>query len=150
MLQIHRFVPSLLCIPFMNKIQAGNRKSRLDKVGFYLSVLCAVHCASTPLLVAVLPLLSTELLHNSTLELALVGTTVVIAGGVLLRDYLHIHKNIAPLLLLLAGFAAKLLGLFVLGQQYEPVIITSGAAFIILAYIVNWRMRATHNATCKC
>ncbi len=134
----------------MNKIQAGNRKSRLDKVGFFLSVLCAVHCASTPLLVAILPLLGTELLHNPTLELALVGTTVVIAGGVLLKDYLQVHKNIAPLLLLLAGFGAKLLGLFVFGQRYEPVVITSGAAFIILAYIVNWRMRATHQTTCKC
>ena len=134
----------------MSKIQATNGKNRLDKVGFFLSLLCAVHCASMPLLVAVIPLMGAGFLHNPILELILLSTTVVIAGVILIKDYLQTHKSLIPILLLLAGVAAKLSGIFIFGQQYEPVIITSGAAFVLLAYLANWRLRAAHRAACKC
>jgi hypothetical protein len=134
----------------MKKVQAINRKSKWDKVGFFLSLLCAVHCASMPLLIAIIPLIGAEFLHNPLLELILIGTTVIIAGAILIKDYLHIHKSFAPIGLLLIGIAAKLSGIFIFGQQYEPVVVTSGAAFILLAYIANWRLRATHKTHCKC
>ena len=134
----------------MKRIQANNGKSRWDKVGFFLSLLCAVHCASMPLLIAVIPLTGAGFLHNPILEIALLSTTVLIAGIILIKDYLHIHKTFTPLCLLLVGVAAKLSGIFIFGQQYEPVIITSGAAFILLAYLANWRLRAIHRPACKC
>jgi uncharacterized membrane protein HdeD (DUF308 family) len=133
----------------MKKVQATNVKSKWDKLGFFLSLVCAVHCASMPLLVALLPLVGAGFLHNPVLELVLMGTAVLIAGIILIKDYLQIHKSFIPLWLLLAGVAAKLSGIFIFGHQYEPVIITSGAAFILLAYIANWRLRVTHRTACK-
>ena len=134
----------------MKKVQAHNGKSRLDRVGFFLSIVCAVHCASMPLLIAIIPLIGAEFLHNPILEMVLIGTTVLIAGSILIKDYLQLHRSFIPLGLLLLGVAAKLSGIFIFGHQYEPVIITSGAAFILLAYIANWRLRATHRTDCKC
>jgi uncharacterized membrane protein HdeD (DUF308 family) len=134
----------------MKKVQATTGKSRWDKVGFFLSLLCAVHCASMPLLVAIIPLIGAGFIHNPVLELVLIGTTVVIAGIILIKDYLQVHRSFIPSGLLLLGVIAKLCGLFIFEHQYEPVIITSGAAFILLAYIANWRLRATHRAACKC
>jgi purine-cytosine permease-like protein len=102
-----------------------------------------------PLLVAVIPLLGAGFLHNPLLELFLMGTAVFIAGAILIKDYLTIHRSFAPIGLLLAGVAAKLLGIFIFEHQYEPVVVTSGAAFILLAYIANWRLRASHRTHCK-
>ena len=134
----------------MKKVQAHTGKSRWDKAGFILSLICAIHCASMPLLIAVIPLIGADFLHNPVLEITLIGTAVVIAGSILIKDYRQVHKNFTPLFLLLLGVVAKLSGIFVFGHQYEPVIITSGAAFILLAYIANWRLRATHRPSCKC
>jgi membrane associated rhomboid family serine protease len=103
-----------------------------------------------PLLVTLLPLLGSTFLHNSILELVLIGSTVSIAGVLILKDYFQLHRNLLPVLLLILGVAAKLLGIFVLQHQYEPVIITSGAAFILLSYVANWRLKTIHKATCKC
>lgn len=133
----------------MNQEISLNQKSRLEKAGVWLSVLCAVHCVSMPLLVALLPLLGSEMLHNPVLELSLIGTTVAIAGFIIGKDYLRVHRNLLPVGLLAVGVLAKLLGLFVLEHSYEPVVITSGAAFFVLAFIANWRLRAQHHA-CKC
>lgn len=134
----------------MKKVQAINGKGRWDKVGFFLSLACAVHCASMPLLIAVIPLIGAGFLHNPVVEMALISTTVLIAGSILIKDYVQIHKNFTPIGLLLLGIFAKLSGIFIFGHQYEPVVITSGAAFILLAYIANWRLRAIHRTDCKC
>lgn len=125
-------------------------KNKWSKIGFFLSLLCAIHCASTPLLLAILPLMGSHFLHNQSLELFLIGITILLAGIIMLRDYLHIHKHALPLVLLVLGIVAKSLGIFVFQQTYEPVIITSGAAFILLAYVANWRLRGSHQAACKC
>jgi hypothetical protein len=134
----------------MAKYRIRPATNKWSKVGLSLSFLCAIHCASTPLLIALLPMMGSEFLHNQALELSLIGITVLIAGVILLRDYLHTHKNTLPLLLLTAGVVAKFLAIFVFQQTYEPVVITSGAAFILLAYVANWRLRSTHHAHSKC
>ncbi|QHT70601.1 MerC domain-containing protein [Rhodocytophaga rosea] len=134
----------------MPKHKVSPATNKWNKVGVSLSFLCAIHCASTPLLIALLPMMGSELLHNPALELSLIGITVLIAGVILIRDYRHTHRNTLPLLLLLAGVLAKFLAIFVFQQTYEPVIITSGAAFILLAYVANWRLRSTHHVHNKC
>lgn len=134
----------------MQKSRVIAGKSKWSRVGFSLSVLCAIHCASMPFLVALLPLMGSQLLHNPTLEIILMGTTILIAGIIMVKDYRHIHKNLLPLFLLSLGIGAKCLGLFVLQHSYEPVIITSGAAFILVSYIANWRLRVVNTVTCKC
>ena len=134
----------------MKNVQTSNRRSGLDKIGFFLSLLCAVHCASMPLLVALLPLVGAGFLHNPVIELVLIGSTILLAGAILIKDYRTIHRNYTPLVLLFVGLTVKLLGIFIFQHQYEPVIITSGAAFILLAYVANWRLRATHRPACKC
>ena len=134
----------------MQKDQIAERKNKWDRIGFFLSILCAIHCASMPLLITLLPLLASTFLHNSMLELVLIGSTVSIAGVLILKDYFQLHRNLLPLSLLILGVSAKLLGIFVLQHQYEPVIITSGAAFILLSYIANWKLRTIHKTACKC
>lgn len=134
----------------MHKSQVHAGKSKWSRVGFSLSILCAIHCASTPLLVAVLPLMGSAFLHNPALEFTLIGLTVLIAGIIMGKDYMYTHKNPLPLILLSLGITVKCIGLFVLQQSYEPVIITSGTAFILLSYIANWRLRIVHAASCKC
>jgi uncharacterized membrane protein HdeD (DUF308 family) len=135
----------------MPKQKVSPANNKWSKVGFSLSFLCAIHCASAPLLITLLPMLGSDLLHNQALELGLIGITLLIAGIILMKDYRQMHKNALPLLLLAVGIAAKFLAIFVFQQTYEPVVITSGAAFILLAYIVNWRLRSTHHhAHTKC
>ncbi len=117
---------------------------KLEKVGFYLSVLCAIHCIATPVLLTVLPFLGSSLLEDHSWELWFIAGSVLLAGIVLFKDYKR-HLNYLPLLLLVASSLTKLCELWWLGEQYEFITGTVGAAFIASAYYFNWKYKA---ATC--
>lgn len=72
--------------------ESSSALSRSDTVGIALSVLCAIHCAATPVLLAMLPALGLSTFGLSTLEQpwvhqALFVGCVLLAGFALLRGF---------------------------------------------------------------
>ncbi len=120
--------------------------SKVEKVGFYLSVACAIHCIATPILITLLPFLGSSFVGNHSWELWFIGGSLVLAAIILFTDYLK-HKNLIPMSLLLGTLVIKTLEILWLEHQYEFITGSLGAFFIALAYFLNWKYKAK---ACAC
>jgi hypothetical protein len=76
--------------------------SRLERIGSGASLLCAVHCAATPLIVTALPFLGHQISNAHWVEVLLIGTAACIGYATLGASFRR-HGRVAPLLLLTLG-----------------------------------------------
>jgi hypothetical protein len=113
------------------------RAGRLDQLGMVASLACAIHCAALPLVATLLPLLGLEFLANPTVEMVMIGLSLIIGIWSLTGSY-PLHKKRAPMLVLLAGFSFIALGHF-LFETAEAVLIPIGGFTIAAAHYLNWR-----------
>lgn len=112
----------------------------LDRLGIVLSVVCAVHCALTPILVAVAPLLFTaEFEWRTKVALVSLASVALVVGFIS-------HKSFVPVYWL--GLALGLLGLSHYGEslpafshaeawEISTTVFASGA--LIMAHLANSR-----------
>lgn len=120
--------------------------SKIEKAGFYLSIACAIHCVATPVLITLLPFLGSTFVGNHDWEIWFIGGSLVLAGIILVNDYLK-HKNLIPLLLLLGTVLVKTFEILWSGHRYEFITGSLGAVFIASAYFLNWKYKAK---ACNC
>ncbi len=91
--------------------------ARLSKAGSMISLVCAVHCALTPLALLALPLLAAQyggafegvfgVVFSHSFEWVFLGVIVVIAGFGVLATY-PVHGDRRPAMLTIAGFLVLL------------------------------------------
>lgn len=117
------------------------RSFSLDKVGIWVSSLCAVHC----LLLPILPLLASTVVGEEWFERTILMVSILVGFVSLLVSAIRQHGQYYPLLLMLAGG-------FVywhkheLGHHWEPLVITIGAAMIVAGHWLNLRL----SRQCEC
>jgi MerC mercury resistance protein len=121
--------------------------SYLAKLGAGLSLACAVHCATLPLLVTFLPLFGISFLESHEFELGFLGLSVVLALYVLGRDYQNLHKKNTAILLAISGFSVIILGHYL--PEFESFLAVIGGLVLFGAYLVNWRLNRQVKV-CKC
>lgn len=112
---------------------------RADRVGAFASFLCAVHCASWPLLLALLPALGATFLASEWLERGFVVFATLLALASLLSAYRH-HRRLAALTVLVPGLALIWFGSF--GPWHHDLIphailMTCGGLFVAGAHLRN-------------
>ncbi len=117
--------------------------SRLSVAGSIISLVCAVHCALTPLVLLVLPLLAAQsggilegvlsFVFSPSAEWAFLGMIVVIAGFGVLATY-PVHRDRRPALLTIAGFLT-LLSVRLLLEQNSSLELTGG---LLGALMIAW------------
>lgn len=86
---------------------------RLSKAGSMISLVCAVHCALTPLALLALPLLAVQYggafehvlgaVFSHSFEWVFLGVIVVVAGFGVLATY-QVHGDVRPAFLTVVGF----------------------------------------------
>jgi hypothetical protein len=118
--------------------------NKIEKLGFYLSVACAIHCIATPVLITVLPFLGSSLVNHSW-EIWFIGGSLILAGTLLYTDFRK-HQNPLPLVLLGASLLTKLVEILWLGDSFEFITGSIGALFIAAAYYFNWK----YKKACSC
>lgn len=119
-----------------------------ERLGLMATGVCAVHCALTPLLVSLLPMMGLGALLNPRVEWALVGLAIALGAGTIVPAYRHHHHRVAPVVLFVIG-AACLLGAHAIvphGSIAEIPTAFLGALGLSSAQIVNARLRHT----CPC
>ena len=130
-----------------------HRHSLFDRFGATGSLLCALHCALTPLLLAALPSLGLSLWFDGSLEAALVSF-VTLLGLLSLGWSYRRHRALRALGLLVPGLAALWAGLLYapLHESVVPhaVVMTFGGTLVGLAHLLNLRLNHghVHDATC--
>jgi hypothetical protein len=109
-------------------------------------LLCAIHCAAMPALVAMAPALS----KNEIVEVWLLGISVIVASGALWFGARRHGRSVVwiPVSLGLTFWGASLAGLF----QPLPEVLTTTAASLTVAGGLIWNSRflSTSEEGCHC
>lgn len=115
----------------------------LDRFGATGSLLCALHCAALPVLLALLPSLGLAFLFDHDVEIGLVAFVSLLGLGSLGWGYRR-HRRWHALGLLLPALALLWAGVTYppWHQQQWPhaLVMTAGGGLVALAHLVNLRL----------
>ena len=128
-------------------------RSLLDRFGATGSMICAVHCALTPVLLAAIPSLGLSAWLGDGFERGFVLFVTVVGLFSLLWGYRR-HRAFRALSLLLIGLAVLWAGVYY-PPLHHPVVIhaivmTLGGTLVGLAHIVNLRLNHWHIHDASC
>lgn len=124
-------------------------ESNFGKVGAWLSLACAVHCVVEPIVLPLLPLAGIILPVSRTMEISLIGASILLALWNFSRGFLA-HENGRLFIILAVALVFIGGGIFVgmredINHFWEPAFVASGA--LILASGQFWNRRLHKN--CK-
>jgi len=113
-----------------------------DRVGATASLLCALHCAALPFVLAVLPTLGLGWLADHLFERIFIAIASAFALTVLIRGY-RLHRSPRPLAWLLPGLALLWLGGYVVDGHdtigLHALLVSVGGSCLALAHVINLR-----------
>ena len=112
-------------------------KLNLDALGVTTSLLCAIHCALLPLLVATLPIMGVNIIHNARFEYGMIGLAFTIGIAALWHGFRQHHHRILPVLLFSCGMI--LLIAKQIWHAYELAILPFALLPILGAHWLNFR-----------
>ena len=113
------------------------RKINWDVLGITASVLCAIHCAVLPLLLASLPILGINIIHNAYFEYGMILLAFLIGSWALLHGFRRHHRRLTPLLLFTGGLL--LLVAKQIWHAYELRFLPFAVVLIVGAHVLNFR-----------
>lgn len=112
-------------------------------VGFWASLLCAIHCMAMPLVVMAGSMYGVQVSEHSSLEVPILSIAVLFAVIMVVRYYFH-HRNSLPLLLLIAGVSLLLVSVI----SHAHLLTILGSLVLASAQLYNTylhhRMGCTH------
>lgn len=121
-----------------------NNKHGMHQFSFILSVLCAIHCLTLPIIISVLPTVSQFLHLNLWLEVLML-VVIFLTGFLVFFKDLKIHKHYLPMVIFIIGLIVVILNhLYV--SNYTTLISIIGGILLISSHIINWRL---HKLSCK-
>ena len=127
--------------------------SLLDRLGATGSLLCAIHCALLPALIALLPSLGIAAWLDDGFERGFVAFATLLGLSTLVWGYRR-HRAVRALWMLLPGLAALWLG-----TGYEPlhhavvphaIVMTLGGTLVGMAHLANLRLNHGHVHDARC
>jgi len=125
----------------------------LDRIGATGSLVCAVHCALLPLLLALLPSLGLASWLGEGFELGFVLFASLFGLAILAWSYRR-HRTLRALALLVPGLAGLWAGILIAPLHHallpHALIMTLGGTLVGLAHLANLRLNHghVHDASC--
>jgi hypothetical protein len=116
-----------------------------EKLGVFLSMLCAIHCLALPIVLFAAPYLASSFAFSVKMEWILVLISFGMALLLLWQDYLK-HRKPMPLYFLGLGVFIKVVDTLVGVKSIEWIFGLSLGVFITLAYWYNYK----HKTACTC
>ena len=113
-------------------------KINLDVLGITASVLCAIHCAVLPLVLASLPGLGIKIIHNAYFEYGMILLAFLVGSWALLHGFRRHHGRLIPLLLFTGGLL--LLVAKQIWHAYELRFLPFAVVLIVGAHVLNYRL----------
>lgn len=126
--------------------------SRTDIFGIVASSVCAIHCAATPLVIAILPTVAGEVWESELVHQICAGAVTLFC---LLAAYQGFkkHYDILLMLPLFAGLILVLTATFGLPEElhehYETPVLCLGSVALIIGHILNIRKLASCCHACE-
>ena len=120
------------------------KKLNLDALGVTASILCAIHCAVLPLLVASLPILGIDILQNPLFEYGMIALAFVIGTTALWHGFNRHHRRLTPWLLFTGGMSCLIAK--EIWSAYELLILPFAVLLIVSAHWLNYRWCRRHHS----
>jgi MerC mercury resistance protein len=120
----------------MKQTAASPWSARLDLVGTCVSLMCALHCLTVPLLVTVLPLAGAGVLLGGSLEVLFIAASVVLATGSLCWGFRQ-HRRWQMFIVLGTALTMIAVGRFLARESFELVFVVMGAAVLAGGHLLN-------------
>ena len=125
------------------------KSSTSGKIGTALSLGCAVHCLSFPLIVPFIPAVGKGLLFSHTTEILIISLAIIFGIITLWHGYYKHHRNIAVFPLFSAGVMIILTGFFMHAPhnevQFTPsfstILLVIGGVLMGAAQIINFSLQ---------
>lgn len=125
----------------------------LDRLGAYGSILCAIHCALLPVVIALLPALGLISMGNDRFEQAFVVFATLLGLFSLIQGYRR-HGVVRALGLLIPGLLVLWLAVLYAPLHHSlvphAIAMTFGGTLVGLAHVANLRLNHghVHDASC--
>ena len=113
--------------------------TKLDKLGIWVSSLCALHCLALPVLIPLLPLVGSSFFAQVWFERTILTFSLIVGAVALISGAVRYHGKYYPLILLFTG-GAIYWHKDIFGHHYEPFTIALGAALIVAGHWFNMRL----------
>ena len=107
----------------------------LDRAGATLSILCAIHCMATPLILIALPAAAK---HSEVAEAWIVATSSFI-GFCAIRASWRRNDALLPRIGIALGLTSIIGSRFLLHGPAETILVFTGAAILVTAHLFNCR-----------
>lgn len=114
-----------------------NKKNGLERLGIGLSLLCAIHCMITPILVAFLPVVSSNIFQNPAIETFLLGSSFLIVGFNNINSFIKYHQNYKPIVIMAFAMCIILIGHFIHSELAETICSIIGGCLLAYSVYVN-------------
>src|SRR5258708_4274331 len=113
-------------------------KINWDALGVTTSLLCAIHCAILPLVIASLPVLGVNIIDNPRFELGMIGLAFAIGAWALWHGFRRHHHRLAPVIFFIGGMILLLAKQ--LWHEYQFRLLPFAVVLIIVAHVLNYRL----------
>ncbi len=107
-----------------------------DFLGSAAAIICAIHCMAFPILLSIGLVTTTG--HNHTFDLVFLGSGLIIALYVLIKDYRTKHRSAKPIIIAFVGFISLYIGVQSHGSLFWLSVI--GGVMITFAHYTNWKL----------
>jgi hypothetical protein len=143
-------------MPIVQPVSATSTPPRrfatlVDRVGAIAAMLCAVHCALLPFVLALLPLIGLEFLAGHAFERIFVACAAALACASIFNAYRR-HRRPQALFLMLPGIVLLTIGIVVDLDVHVVIHTTSvvaGGVLVASAHVANLVLaHRYHHATC--
>ncbi len=122
------------------KLKMKIKNSTLDLVALSSSLICAIHCASIPIMLSSTTFGSIHFLANPFIERTFIGLGFVFVLASLWPSYQKIHRKLKPLKIAVMGFIFIGLGRLHLTESWEIGNTIMGTLLVSLAHYYNWKL----------
>ena len=116
-----------------------------ERLGMFLSILCAIHCLMMPFIVFFAPYVLGSLAYSPIVEWSLVLPSFGLAAYILILDYKK-HKQLKPLYFLALALIFKIVEFGFGNHSYNWVFGVLLGCSVAYAYWVNYQ----HKSACTC
>jgi hypothetical protein len=124
-----------------------NRADLIEGIAVGATIACLIHCLALPLVIAVLPIVSSMLPVPENFHLIALGLAIPATAGALFAGYRR-HRLAAPLIAGTAGLTLLALGAIHWGETpLEMPVTVLGSLAIAAAHLANWRFRRAGHLT---
>lgn len=126
------------CIYYICAMNLTKLSLSLDKIGILASSLCAIHCASLPLIATLLPLTGLNFLASEWIEQSMIAIALIVGFVSMWLSYIKTHNRPLPVLILSLGFLVIVAG-HNSTDELESIFIPIGGVIIAYSHYVNWK-----------